>query len=143
MPHNNRFTLPRCAGLATVLTCFWWVHLAMADGIDNAPREVAQRILAETGISGGLVVHLDCGDGRLTAALRASDAYLVEGLDTDAKNVQAARRYISSLGLSGKVTADTFDGEHLPYADNLVNLVLVSGVGVQVSAQPLAWKQRV
>ena len=32
---------------------------------------------------GGLVVHLGCGDGKLTAALRTGDAYLVHGLDVD------------------------------------------------------------
>ncbi|MEA3367928.1 MAG: hypothetical protein U9R68_07430, partial [Planctomycetota bacterium] len=35
----------------------------------------AAKILQETGIRGGLIVHLGCGDGRLTAALRAGDAY--------------------------------------------------------------------
>jgi len=40
----------------------------------------ARRILTETGVQGGLVVHVDCGDGRLTAALRAHEGFLVHGL---------------------------------------------------------------
>ena len=72
------------------------------------------------------MVHVGCGDGKLTAALRAGDGYLVQGLDADAKNVAAARQYVQSLGLYGKVSVEQWSGERLPYADNLVNLIVVS-----------------
>src|SRR3972149_4565896 len=38
-----------------------------ADGTSTVEpaEELAQRILKETGVKGGLVVHLGCGDGRL------------------------------------------------------------------------------
>jgi outer membrane protein assembly factor BamB len=94
-------------------------------GVDE--QKSAADILAATGVKGGLIVHLGCGDGRLTAALRANDSYLVHGLDTDAKNVQAARKYIQSLGLYGKVSIEQWEGKRLPYADNLVNLIVISG----------------
>jgi len=81
-------------------------------------------ILGATGVKGGLVVHLGCGDGKLTAALHASDAFLVHGLDADAANVAAARKHIRSLGLYGKVSAARLTGKALPYADELVNLVV-------------------
>ena len=45
---------------------------------------LAEQILEASGIQGGLVVHLGCGDGKLTAALRAGDSFLVHGLDADA-----------------------------------------------------------
>jgi len=97
----------------------------------------ADQILAATGVKGGLIVHLGCGDpstgsgqaGKLTATLRANDSYLVHGLDADAANVAAAREHIRSLGLYGPVSADTFDGKHLPYTDNLVNLVVAEDLG--------------
>jgi len=100
-------------------------------GFDGPRREAGQarRILDAAGIRGGLVVHLGCGDGTLTAALRASESYLVEGLDPDAKMVDTARANIRSLGLYGSVTADRFDGRHLPYIDNLVNLLVGEGLG--------------
>ena len=50
--------------------------------------------------------------------------YRVHGLDTRAENVAAARRHIQSLGLYGEVSVDRWDGKHLPYVDNLVNLVV-------------------
>lgn len=36
-------------------------------------RQSASQILSSTGVAGGLIVHVGCGDGRLTAALRAGD----------------------------------------------------------------------
>ena len=93
--------------------------------ISDGPR--VRTILEETGVQGGLIVHVGCGDGKLTAALRASDSYLVHGLDADAKNVAAARQHIQSLGLYGKVAVEPWDGRRLPYVDNLANLIVVSG----------------
>ncbi len=87
---------------------------------DPSPKE----ILKSTGTTGGLVVHIGCGDGKVTAALRANDSYLVHGLDTDAKNVAKAREHIRSKGLYGRVSVATFDGKRLPYVDNLVNLIV-------------------
>ncbi|MBI5395514.1 MAG: class I SAM-dependent methyltransferase, partial [Verrucomicrobia bacterium] len=92
-----------------------------------AKGDTSREILDATGIQGGLIVHVGCGDGKLTAALRANDSFIVHGLDADAKNVEAARKHIQSLGLYGKVSAGQWDGKRLPYADNLVNLIVTSG----------------
>ena len=43
--------------------------------------DVARSLLRDNGVPGGLVVHLGCGDGRLTAAFRAAEQYVVHGLD--------------------------------------------------------------
>jgi outer membrane protein assembly factor BamB len=92
-------------------------------------QDQARRILEATGVEGGLVVHLGCGDGKLTAALRAADRYLVDGLDTDAANVAKAREYLRSQGLYGSVSARQFDGRHLPYAESIVNLLVAEELG--------------
>ncbi|MFV1968103.1 MAG: PQQ-binding-like beta-propeller repeat protein, partial [Pirellulaceae bacterium] len=89
-----------------------------------AHAEDARQILRATGVQGGLVVHLGCGDGELTAALRDGDNYLVHGLDADAANVASARKTIQSLGMYGDVAVDRWVGAELPYADNLVNLLI-------------------
>jgi len=86
-------------------------------------------ILQQSGVKGGIVVHLGCGDGKLTAGLYAGQRYLVHGLDANAENVAAARQHIRSLGLYGPVSVDVFDGRHLPYVDNLVNLVVAEDPG--------------
>jgi len=92
-------------------------------------RQRARQILEETGVTGGLIVHLGCGDGTLTAALRVDDRYLVHGLDRDATNVETARKNILSLGLYGPVSVATLEGPRLPYVDNLVNLVVAEDLG--------------
>jgi len=96
----------------------------------GAANDLAGEILQATGVQGGLVVHVGCGDGRLTAALGAGDGFLVHGLDADAENVRKARRHVRSLGIYGnKVAIDRFDGRRLPYADNLVNLLVAENLG--------------
>ncbi len=90
------------------------------------PSRAVRQIMEATGVRGGLAVHLGCGDGRLTAALRAADAWIVHGLDTDTDDVTAARRHLRQRGLYGPVSVERFDGRRLPYVDNLVNLVVVN-----------------
>ena len=98
-----------------------------APAAQDEPAEQAEKILAATGVQGGLVVHLGCGDGRLTAALRRNESYSVLGLDTDAANVAKARAFIQSRGLYGNVTVDRWQGGRLPLIDNLVNLLVAEG----------------
>ena len=100
------------------------VLIPIAGHAQDGPKDQAQEILDQTGIKGGLIVHLGCGDGKLTAALRRNNSYIVQGLDTDAKNVTTARSRLTRAGLHGPVSVAVFDGKRLPYADNLVNLVV-------------------
>ena len=51
-----------------------------------------------SGIRGGIVVHLGCGDGRKTADMLLNGSYLVHGLDTSADHVAKA----SGRGVVGK-----------------------------------------
>ncbi|MDP6545558.1 MAG: PQQ-binding-like beta-propeller repeat protein [Phycisphaerae bacterium] len=99
-------------------------------------ERVTHDVLARSGVRGGLVVHLGCGDGRETAAFLVSDSFLVNGIDTNVASVDKARKHIQSLGLYGKISVDAFDGEHLPYADNVVNLIVGREQG-KVSAKEI------
>ena len=60
-------------------------------------------ILKTTGVKGGVVVLLGCDDPKLAVALRASDSFLVHGLDTDPATVEKARRHVASSGLYGDI----------------------------------------
>ena len=102
---------------------------AVASGVGPVlagPSQPAQQIIESSGVKGGLIVHVGCGDGKLTAALRATESYVVHGLDREQRNVEAARAHIRSLGLYGQVSVEQWTGERLPYIENLVNLLLVS-----------------
>ncbi len=108
-----------------------WLALValLASGVALAGAPTAAQILEATGVQGGLIVHVGCGDGRLTAALHASGSYLVHGLDSDPAKVSKARERFRSLGLPGTVTADLWSHNTLPYADNLVRLVVAEDLG--------------
>jgi len=106
------------AVLCSLLVCCWaWAG------------ESASDILKAAGVRAGLVVQLGCGDGKLATALGAGNAFVVQGLDTDASAVEKARARIHALGLGGRVSAEVFDGQHLPYVDNLVNLLVAEDLG--------------
>ncbi|MHC4368350.1 MAG: outer membrane protein assembly factor BamB family protein [Planctomycetota bacterium] len=95
----------------------------------GAFAQSAMDIVKDIDFAGGLIVHLGCGDGKLTAALHVNDSCLVHGLDTDPDAVCEARGHIRKLGLYGKVSVQTFEGSNLPYADNLVNLLIIEDRG--------------
>jgi outer membrane protein assembly factor BamB len=85
----------------------------------------ASDILAQSGVKGGIVVHVGCTDGKLTSALRANEAYQVQGLTRDSAAVSAARESIHQSGKYGAVAVETWNGKHLPYIENYVNLLVV------------------
>ena len=93
-------------------------------------QELAEKIISQSGVEGGLVVHAGCGDGSLTAALAGEGAgegpWVVHGLEKDGKLVSAARRHIQALGRYGRISVESWRGKRLPYADNLVNLIVTS-----------------
>lgn len=123
MPSRRRMSIA-IVGLL-VVSC----ALSGARAKNSTQEKEARRILDATGVKGGLIVHLGCGDGKLTAALRRNDRYLVHGLGENAADIDQARIYIRSLGLYGKISVDRFDGQRLPYGDNLANLVVADTLG--------------
>lgn len=111
------------------LFCIVLAPAAVAAAVPASEQQSVNQIMAATGVKGGLVVHVGCGDGRLTTELLLNDSYLVHGLDTSAKSIEEAREQIENAGLYGQVAVDSFDGTHLPYIDNLVNLVVSENLG--------------
>jgi len=124
MGELSRLRIYAAAALAIACAC------VLAGEGDTAGRRQAQALLDDTGVKGGLIVHIGCGDGTLTAALRANDSYLVHGLDADAANIEKARATIRAAGVYGPVSVAYWpDKACLPYADNLVNLLVTENLG--------------
>jgi len=96
---------------------------------DPSPQAAARQILDATGVQGGLIVHVGCGDGKLTAALRTNDSFMVHGLALSADDLAAARRTVHAAGTYGDVSIDLLTGDRLPYIDNLVNLAVAEDLG--------------
>ena len=116
--------------VSTKLTIVLWIScalsFAMAQPSDHEQR--ARQILDETGIKGGLIVHIGSGEGRLTAALGEKKCYVVQGLEADAEKVRNARQYVRSLGRYGRVSVGQWDGRRLPYADGSMEAVFNYGI---------------
>jgi outer membrane protein assembly factor BamB len=127
---HQRFSLVSRALLAAA-------GLAMTAPPTAVTAGEAEAILDRSGISGGLIVHLGCGAGNLTADFRVSDAYFVHGLSTRPETVAAARAAIQDRGMYGPVSVDSWDGVNLPYADRLVNLIVAQDRGQATQAELL------
>jgi outer membrane protein assembly factor BamB len=107
----------RCFAVSTA----WTLACCLGAGLAELQ---ASEALEQSGVAGGLVVQLGCGDGSRTAELRGGDSYLVHGLSTEPAEVAAARTRLRAQGVYGPVSVDLWDGQWLPYADNLVNLIV-------------------
>ena len=97
-----------------------------------APLAVAQsgpELVKQSGIRGGVILHLGCGDGSMTASLRTGEQFIVRGLDTDRANVATARKALLASDRYGPVAIDHWDGRRLPYVDDFVNLIVASDPG--------------
>ncbi|MHC4917382.1 MAG: outer membrane protein assembly factor BamB family protein [Planctomycetota bacterium] len=111
--------------------------------LGTLPREAAhggtaESIIKASGVKAGLCVHLGVTDGKLTAGLSSGGTFVVHGLAPDAAGVEKARAFIAARGVYGLVSVERSDMKRLPYAENLVNLVVVSGAGGQVSGEEIA-----
>ncbi len=99
------------------------------DALASSAADEAAELLKQTGVTGGLVVHLGCGEGRLTVELCRGPGFLVLGLDRNWNHVQAGRRYAQSRGVYGQVSVDHWDGRHIPLVSESVNLLVVEERG--------------
>jgi outer membrane protein assembly factor BamB len=86
-------------------------------------------IPAISGPKGGLVVCLGCGDGKLLAGIASQGQPLVQGFDTNADNVARARELLRAGGIYGRASAQHLTSTRLPYAENMVNALIVGDAG--------------
>ena len=105
------------------------LFLFLFSSISVFADETAKGILETTETTGGLIVHLGSGDGKLTAGLRIDESYIVHGLDRSEEKVAVARKHIQSLGEYGPVSVEQLKGNRLPYLDELVNLLVSEDPG--------------
>ena len=129
-----RQCITRLASLAVILPA---ALAAAADDTSTDAKRWAVAICDAAGFTGGLIVQLDCNDGQLTAALKVNDRTIVHGLDTNAADVARSREHFRSLGIHGAVSAEHWQDKSLPYADRMVNVLVVSGTGCQVSVEEI------
>ena len=90
----------------------------------SPPPEI-KSVLKESGLEGGFVVHLGSKDGKATAELRPNRSFQVQALVTNVSWLDEVRNEIrETTGDYGPISADLSIADHLPYIDNLVNLIV-------------------
>lgn len=77
------------------------------------------------GVSGGFCVHVGASDEKLAAKLISTGPFLVQLLGTDRAAAEKLRALVRGRKLYGRITVDRSPLGTLPYADNLVNLLVV------------------
>lgn len=116
--------MKRAGGLLVVMLPTVLTLSSVAGDAPSTPA-LAEKLIGSSGFTGGLAVHIGCADGALTAELCAGGRFVVHGLALDRVSMAKARQTIAARGLYGRVSAERASIERLPYADSLVNLVVI------------------
>ncbi len=109
--------------------------LLLANTRADVSQTAAQMVRA-SGASGGICAIVSPTDADLALAIAKQGRFVVQCLAADAKACDAMRKVIRVSGLYGTVSADVLSGDQLPYADNLVNLLVVND-GNQIPREEL------
>jgi len=105
-----------------VLPCILLCATALAGAAE--PDRAARDVMELSGAKAGLCVQLDCSDGRLLAAVAGTGRFLAHGLSADPQAAAATRKSLADAGMAGVACVETMPPARLPYADNLVNLLV-------------------
>lgn len=116
-----------CVGLRGLLGAFL-LHLSCGATPAAAAPEMAA-VLNDSAIKGGLCVIVGSDDARLAAEVANSGPFLVQCLSLDPARISPSREALLAQRIYGRVTIEAWSGNALPYADNLVSLLLVLDKG--------------
>jgi len=97
----------------------------------------AADILNTSGFTGGLIVCIGCDNPEFLAELGDNNSCLIHAVDTDPAKIARARAALREKKLYGKISVDTFSGKHLPYVDNVVNLIVIRDTGHEIRDEEL------
>jgi outer membrane protein assembly factor BamB len=116
------------------------VACLVADPVGAQPgKALAEKIVAESGFPGGLIVLVGGWDADLAVSLGKAPNVLVHWLVRDTAKLENARRDIRAAGVSGRVSVMLWEGPDLPYTDGMVNLLLLQRIeGPDINQSELA-----
>lgn len=130
---KTRWRWPRYPGgirllVAAVVMCLTGGNLCgQEDEGPHSPLAQAhgERILAKSDFRGGLVVQVGMRDPADALFWGETPTALVHGLVRDRDELRTVRDSIRDAGLYGRVSVMWWDGARLPYAEGMVNVLLV------------------
>lgn len=130
-PRIARFRSPRRFRLVLAVSavCVLSRCLTWAQPIGDIS---AERLLADSEFHGGLIVQVGLLDASLLLSLSKAPNVLAHGLVRDGDALVTARTQIREADMYGRVSAMPWQGSSLPYADGMVNLLLVLDEGVEL-----------
>ena len=124
LPSDSLAPVGRRSATSVLLAvvCLGFALLAEAKAAPNSPETSSAEFCVETsGVQGGLAVVVDGNDSRLLNGLGAHGRFLVQALHSDPNAVERLR----SLTEPGMAAVDRWNGERLPLAEGIVNLLVV------------------
>ncbi len=122
---QGMFPLRYVAYAAFVALFGLWVQAPHVAAEEPDVALTAQRIVETSGAAGGIAVVLGPSNADLALAIARQGPFVVHCLANSQEVADELRRQISTVGMYGTVSADVRRGQRLPYADNLVNIVVV------------------
>ena len=108
------------AMMATMLTAS-----SVLGAAEDQVLATAAGLVESTSSPGGVCVLVEPAEAELAVAISKQGSFTVQMLVRDDQHRDTAQRAIRAAGLYGQVSAGRFDGQRLPYTDNLVNLLVV------------------
>ena len=113
--------------LAAVICCPFTSCLWAADSTipEAQTLATAASIVHRSGAPGGICAVVAPRDAGLPLAMAKQGSFVVHALGTEPALCDRLRQQIRSQGVYGVVSVDKLQAGRLPYADNLVNLIVV------------------
>ncbi len=100
-----------------------------------ADQGSVSRLLVQTGVSRGICSFPACGDASLALEVVRETEFLVHAFDGDPQSVAVAIERCREAGLlTNRIVVERLAQDPLPYADNFVDLLVVSDAGAGVKA---------
>jgi hypothetical protein len=91
---------------------------------DTDKMTPAIELIRKNQAPGGICLVIGDKNSKLTDVLGKEERFVVQSLYSQPKQVEKARKTILNANLYGRVSATQFNGQTLPYTDNLINFVL-------------------
>src|ERR1043166_2739856 len=123
-----------CPFFAPALALFVFSAAVLGSAAENADP---LRALRGPDATAGFCVVLGCGEGPLMAEVAAGNRLALHGLEGDPKKVEHARDLLQSRALYGQAAVEPWSAPFLPYADNLVNVLIAENPGAISEAEML------
>ena len=101
----------------------------IAAATDGNLDTLAKALLSRAGISRGIVSLPRCGDGQLALSIVRNSGMLVHAMDANRKKTDALTTLADDEGfLARRLYVEAGSAETMPYADNLVDMIIFAGL---------------